>query len=121
MIANSLLLIFFYLIPLYLAELFSYSFVLGLLLKTFQFAVTQISFKNKTVESELLAVRFSQDRSSCHIMRRVFLSQKQDIVKLTPAYFIGIFLSNSVYNKPLTQYRCSCHKRQSFTSDEIID
>ena len=32
-IANSLLLIFFYLIPLYLAELLSYRFVLGLLLK----------------------------------------------------------------------------------------
>jgi len=57
----------------------------------------------------------------CRLPRGVSSSQKQDIVKLTPAYFIGIFLSNSVYNKPLTQYRYSCHKRQSFTSDEIID
>lgn len=73
------------------------------------------------MESELLEVRFSQDRFLCHIPGRVFSSQKQDMVKLTPAYFIGIFLSNSVYNKPLTQYRYSCHKRQSFTSDEIID
>lgn len=50
-----------------------------------------------------------------------FASEKQDMEKLTQAYFIEIFLSNSLDNKPLTQYRYWCHKRQSFTSDEIID
>lgn len=78
-------------------------------------------FQNRTMESELADVRFLQGPFWFHVLRKLFSSQKQDIEKLTPAYFIGIFLSNSLDNKPLTQYRYWCHQRQSFTSDEIID
>lgn len=44
-----------------------------------------------------------------------FSDKKQDMVKLTPAYFVGIFVSNSPDNKPLTQYRyhviCNNHSQ----------